>query len=313
MINVLVSMFVTLIFIVTVLAIQADLALLFGVSLDNTSISLVKDILTPIVTAFGGALSGVWVAYKLSQKQSKRDKTDSDYTHLVHSYNALVFQLNDLLVYKRDVILPFCDKQIRAIAIPRTLDAEPVSDRVSHDIIGVAVKHQDFSVSQTVMLAEKSYMNAKKVIQRRNAIHADYIDAIESKGYEIFSVTTLSNIVELYGLNKVCNLYHLTEETISIVDDSIIKLQQALISLDSFIENKFYSIGYPKLSNSNNNNDNHILFNKTQNPVIESMEHLKALVHKSPNYFQFQYSQRLGEITFNKAINTMPLHSAFAV
>ncbi|WP_186592547.1 hypothetical protein [Vibrio cholerae] len=115
MVNVLVSIFVTLIFIVTVLALQADLAALFGVSMNNTSISLIKDVLTPVFTAFGGALSGVLVAYKLSQKQSKKDKMDSDYTHVVQSYNALIFQLNDLLVYKRDVILPYCDKPIRAL------------------------------------------------------------------------------------------------------------------------------------------------------------------------------------------------------
>ena len=314
MVNVLVSIFVTLIFIVTVLAIQADLAALFGASVDSSSISLVKDVLTPIFTAFGGALSGVMVAYKLSQKQSSRDKMDSDYTHVVQSYNALIFQLNDLLVYKRDVILPFCDKPIRAIAIPRTLDAEPVVDRVSNGIVGVAVKYQDFPISQSSMLAEKLYLNAKKVIQRRNSTHAEYIEVIESKGYEIFSVTTLDNVVDLYGLNKVCNLYHLTEETISIVDDSIEKLQEALNKLDHFIDNKFGSAGYPKLSNSNAESYSLTeLKNKTKDSVIKSMEHLKELVRTCPNYCQCKYPQRMGKITFNKAFKTDSQRLAFSV
>ncbi|MCE9849686.1 hypothetical protein LZ626_16505 [Aeromonas allosaccharophila] len=301
MVNVLVSIFVTLIFIVAVLALQADLASLFGVSMNSTSISLVKDVLTPVFTAFGGALSGVMVAYKLSQKQSTRDKMDSDYTHVVQSYNALIFQLNDLLVYKRDVILPFCEKPIRAIAMPRTLDAEPAFDRVSNGIVGVAVKYQDFPMSQSSMLAEKTYLNAKKVIQRRNTIHADYIEAIESNGYEIFSVTTLAYVVELYGLNKVCNLYHLTEETISIVDDSIEKLQEALNKLDRFIEIEFVSAGYPRLSNSDAGGDSMTaLKSRTKGPVIESMEHLKELARSCQNYSQFKYPQKIGKITFNK-------------
>ncbi len=300
MVNVLVSIFVTLIFIVTVLALQADLAALFGVSMNNTSISLIKDVLTPVFTAFGGALSGVLVAYKLSQKQSKKDKMDSDYTHVVQSYNALIFQLNDLLVYKRDVILPYCDKPIRAVSMPRTFDAEPVVDRVSNSIVGVAVKYQEFPVSQLSMLAEKTYLNAKKVIQRRNAIHADYITVIESNGYEIFSVTTLEKIVELYGLNKVCNLYHMTEETISIVDDSIEKIQEALNKLDYFIETKFATAGYPKLSKSDAcGGDLTMLTNRTREPFIKSIEHLKELSRSYPNYFEFRYSQRIGKITFN--------------
>lgn len=287
-------------FIVTVLAVQADLAQLFGVSMSSSSISLIKDVLTPVFTAFGGALSGVMVAYKLSQKQSSRDKMDSDYTHLVQSYNALMFQLNDLLVYKRDVILPFCDKPIRAISIPRTLDAEPVADRVSNGIVGVAVKYQDFPISQLSMLAEKTYLNVKKVIQRRNATHADYIDILESKGYEIFSVTTLESFVEIYGVNKVCNLYHLTEETISIVDESIVKHKEALNKLDSFIATNFGSEGYPKLSNSSTDSNRlAALQNKTKDPFIKSMEHLKELARTFPNYCQCKYPQKMGKITFN--------------
>ncbi|MGR6757259.1 hypothetical protein ACU6QO_05545 [Aeromonas veronii] len=156
-------------------------------------------------------------------------------------------------------------------------------------------------MSQSSMLAEKTYLNAKKVIQRRNTIHADYIEAIESAGYEIFSVMTLAYVVELYGLNKVCNLYHLTEETISIVDDSIEKLQEALNKLDRFIEIEFVSAGYPRLSNSDAGDDSMtVLKSRTKGPVIESIEHLKELARSCQNYYQFKYPQKMGEITFSK-------------
>ncbi|ACP07293.1 hypothetical protein [Vibrio cholerae] len=277
MVLILISVFVNLIFLATLLALQADLSAFLGVEVTKTTLSILKDILIPISTAFFGAAFGAYIAYRLSVRQSKQLERIKEHSVLLSSFYALNAQINDLLDYKLSIIKPNVNDDIRALTIKWCVDVQCVSERV-HDESGyVLAKYSELKVYKQLKRAERTYICAKRLVQRRNDLYDSYRTSLDKEA-KLGENIDLHVIVDKFGYNNLCRLYDTTESMISEIDVAIAELKQALDCLPLCMEKHFPNDQFVNLgSYTKPGFENAILVNSSK-PIISSLKDLQALM-----------------------------------
>ncbi|PMG96610.1 hypothetical protein [Vibrio lentus] len=275
MIVVLISVFVNLIFLASLLALQADLGALLGVEATKTTLSILKDILVPVSTAFFGAAFGAYIAYRLSVRQSKQMERLKEHSVLLSSFYALNAQINDLLDFKLSIIKPNVNDEIRAVTISWCVDVQHVKDQIHNELGYVLAKYREFDVYKSLNRAERSYNRAKKIVQRRNELYDSYRVSLDKEA-KLGSNISLELIVDKFGYNNLCRLYDTTELMVSEVDVAIAELKQALDNLPPCMAKHFPNNQFVNLeSYTRSGYEDALLVNSTK-PKIRSLKDLQA-------------------------------------
>ncbi|HCG5966320.1 TPA: hypothetical protein NJ473_004441 [Vibrio parahaemolyticus] len=277
MVLILISVFVNLIFLAALMALQADLSAFLGVEATKTTLSILKDILIPISTAFFGAAFGAYIAYRLSVRQSKQLERVKEHSVLLSSFYALNAQINDLLDFKLSIIEPNSNDEVRALTINWCVDVQCVSEKV-HDESGyVLAKYGELTVYKQLKRAERAYICAKRLVQRRNDLYDSYRISLDKEA-KLGEGIDFDVIVNKFGYNNLCRLYDTTESMVSQVDVAIAELKQALDDLPQCMNKHFPNDQFVTLSSYTKPGfENAILVNSSK-PKISSLKDLQALM-----------------------------------
>lgn len=242
------SIITTVITVMLILIFQGNISYLFGVEEPSTtSLSVIKDLISPISSSFGGALLGAIGAYKLALRKDVKDEKDDELALLTGAFFVLDSQLNDLVSIKKTNILPYQNKPVRMIDIPTSVSVVSVEQRVPERVFSILTKYRKPIIAESIHIAERRYLNQKAIHGKRNELITSYHDHIERGGVFIFENISLHRACEMFGINNMCQLYSMTEHFISFTDDAIYSLLAAMKDLQDVIETEFSSKAYVKV------------------------------------------------------------------
>ncbi|WP_429225565.1 hypothetical protein [Aeromonas veronii] len=288
MASILVTIITTILTIVLILLFQGEVVRLFGVEESSaTSLSLIKDFLSPITSSFGGALLGAIGAYKLALKKDSKDEKEYELALLTSAFFVLKSQLNDLVSIKKTVILPYQHKPVRMIEIPISVSVVSVEQRVPEKAFAVLTKYKKPNVAEIIHIAERRYLNQKVIHSKRNEIITSYYDHIEREGVYIFEKLTLKKSCDIFGVYNIFQLYSMTENFISFTDDAIYSLLASMRDLQDVIDAEFSSKRYVKVK-FDIATENQPYLDAVVPPRISSIKELLALL-KEVSYEQKMY------------------------
>jgi hypothetical protein len=113
---------------------------LLGISPGQIShFSVLKDLCLPIFSAFGGAVSGAIVAFKLQESRDLHKNNVERNSHLNRTIFSLHMQLTDLLNIKEQMIVPHEQNPLRFLQIlPMVTDdlsSEPIKMEFAQTLI----------------------------------------------------------------------------------------------------------------------------------------------------------------------------------
>jgi hypothetical protein len=278
------SIFLTTIFLLLLIVFQVDIASLFGMSQNPPSaISILKDIAVPLAASFGGAVAGALVAFKLQSNKEERKEKEEELASLNKTMLALEAQLNDLYTIKKSSILPVCKEPLRFVAIQPLAAVEHVSERVDVTFATALIRLKKGTLIQQIRIAEKRYLNVINTLKRRDSAKEHFDSKTLAEGINTFDVYSLQDLYKVVGPNYLAMLYRITEDYISLLDDAITSLWDAMQALE-LVSTEFYKDkGLGKLAYEIDEEKKAIL-TATPKPLIESEVALLKLVgHKSRN------------------------------
>ncbi len=278
------SIFLTTIFLLLLIAFQVDIASLFGLSQNPLSaISILKDIAVPLAASFGGAVAGALVAFKLQNNKEERKEKEAELTSLNKTMLALEAQLNDLYTIKKSSILPVCKEPLRFVAIQPLAAVEHVSERVDVTFSTALIRLKKGTLIQQIRIAEKRYLNVINTLRRRDSAKEHFDGMTLAAGINTFDVYSLQDLYNVVGPNYLAMLYRITEDYISLLDDAITSLWEAMKALESVLNEFYKDKDLGRLAYEIDEEKKAILA-ATPKPLIESeLALLKLVGHKSKN------------------------------
>lgn len=273
---IIISVFVNLIFLVTLLAFQVDLGAFFGVQTNPTTISLLKDLVMPISTAFFGAALGAYLAYKFSIRQMLKIESKKDHSILLNSFYVMSAQINELLDYKVCILKPNYNEKLRATAIMWCLDSGIMKELVNSEVGYVLAKYKELPVYKALTKGQNSYQKSISLIQRRNELYDSYRTSLDKK-VKMGNNIDIHLIVEHFGYNNLCRLYDTTEQMIESVDETIINLKKSLDCIAQTMNKHFPDDEYTNLESFTKPGYEDI-FERCPKPMICNLQELMKIM-----------------------------------
>lgn len=212
------------------LSFKVDIDLLLGAK-DGKTISFLSDIFLPLFSTFVGAALGSFFTYKLQAREKSSDFTAKEVYLLQQTFLALEAQLNDLCSIKKAMIYPYRKNKLRFLSLPITLGLSGVSERIDAEVSKPLIRLRESELLTRVRLAEKSYLNAIVMKSEYEALAREYVTALKANGVDQLDVTSLQRKTKAVGGALIAQLYEIGEGFISIVDDTIIEMLQAMAKL----------------------------------------------------------------------------------
>lgn len=273
---IIISVFVNLVFLVTLLAFQVDLGAFFGVQTNPTTISLLKDLVMPISTAFFGAALGAYLAYKFSIRQMLKIESKKDHSILLNSFYVMSAQINELLDYKVCILKPNYNEKLRATAIMWCLDSGIMKELVNSEVGYVLAKYKELPVYKAMAKGQNSYQKSISLIQRRNELYDSYRTSLDKK-VKMGNNIGIHLIVEHFGYNNLCRLYDTTEQMIESVDETIINLNKSLDCIAQTMNKHFPDDEYTNLESFTKSGYEDI-FERCPKPMICNLQELMKIM-----------------------------------
>lgn len=274
LIAVITSILVSSIFIVLLIYFQANINYLFGVEItDKNSISIVKDIITPLSASLGGASVGALLAFYIQNKKEEKKARESEVMALNLTAFALESQLNDLAMIKKQSVIPLKDSPLRFAQIQPMAALDHVEERVNISFAPALLALKKPDLIQKIKIAEKRYLNVINILKRRDAIKIQVDYATQAAGINIFDKFGLKELYSIIGPNSLALLYRMTEDYILSLDDSIESLMDVGDELSDILLEHYKDVGISKLQLSLPEEEKYIL-NKMPLPVIANEKDL---------------------------------------
>lgn len=275
------SILVTSLFIVLLIAFQVNVGSLFGFGgIKPATISLLKDLITPISASFVGAGGGALLAFYFQNKKEERKLKEDEITAINITLLALQAQLNDVAMIKKLTILPVNKSPMRFLEIQQMVGVYHVSDRINMSFSSPLINLKKASLVQKTMVAEKRYLNVINLQKQRDAIKAQITAATQAAGINIFDKFNLNDLYSIIGPNGLAMIYNITENYISMLDDSIISLYEVLQELSEVMSVHYCDVEAGKLKLTLLDEEVELIEKTPQPIIVDEKDLLTQAGHK---------------------------------
>lgn len=227
------------------LSFQADILLLFGI--DKTSgVSVLSDIVMPLVSTFIGAAAGAVLVYIFQMTIQRNTQEAHDLETLHQGMLALEAQLSDLSTLKRAVVLPVKDRKLRFLEMPGLIGGG-IEARLPADFALPLIRLKADELIMRCRLAERQYSNAIAVRNSFDGLREEYLTRLRSAGIGQMDVTSLRKKFKVAGAEILSQLYTTAEASIELIDSAIEEVSVAVDQLGELIVDNYPKKKYTRL------------------------------------------------------------------
>ncbi len=211
----------------------SDLTLLKIINLSNIII---------VITAFGGALSGAWGAYKLQIYKEKEKREKEKISALNKALFILLRQINAMEIFKRDLAVHIAeDKIVRAFNLPSWKTNSYNDLKFNFEELSFILDTEDLNLLHELFILQECFEQAIETINQRTIFITNKIaPEFELKEIDITSLTA-EKFKKIINANNVNNLVFLTNN----MYEHIYKTREELED----IEKKFFNFAKSQYPN----------------------------------------------------------------
>ncbi|QBF25655.1 hypothetical protein EXN22_08070 [Pseudomonas tructae] len=215
---------------------------------DQVLISYLKDVLGPVFTGFGGASLGALVAYKF-QKIAESDK---DFKESVHALRLVKFQLinklSELVSIKKLSVLPLEDRGHRFVSIGPLPESPAIKEQVDGRILNLLADVEAAEAIQELLLGDQSYFACFENFRERNKALYAFRQRASELGLVSGKGNDFRDLLRALEPGRIMALYSVTENMLSVLDQSIQTLDSALKNVGDALDKKFSVEGNKRVS-----------------------------------------------------------------
>lgn len=222
LITLIVTLIITVCFITGLVAFQFDIANFFGVATGSEpKLSLLKDLFLPFFAALGGAGGGAWVAFRLQESRDKKSALLKNVSLLNHTSYLLILQYSEILMIKKQGMLPYNDDPLRFLSIRSMGNDEAQSEKINMEMAQVLIDLNSPNLALEIAIAEKKYFNIMSMLKKRNALRQLIDERMEENGVMPGGQYFLGFLWKYVGPKYLAEIYDVTEGLIGLIDDAL--------------------------------------------------------------------------------------------
>lgn len=203
--------------------------------------------LTSYIPALATLLAAFYGAKYAFQFQIDKEVEAKRKLDLVNANNAifsLMRMANKLFVYQRDVINVVRESPVRFLELRPTHDMEKEHIKLNIEelyfILNFTLGTEDGSLLGEVIIEEERYRNVIDTINKRSQLHLLEVQPLlESGNFEPGNLYSLTDIEEMLKPRIFGTLVQATENVITLVDETIISIQQTANKLTAVIKKQY--------------------------------------------------------------------------
>ncbi|MND55355.1 hypothetical protein D3C81_819070 [compost metagenome] len=242
--------------------------------LDKNTISLLKDVVGPASTGFGGAIAGAYAAFYFQGYKEKSKEVRDGYRILSMTKLEFLRRIQYLLAIKKNSIDKFKDHEFRFLAVLELPETAKETGVVGLEILDYLLAVKAKTAVHAVLNASHNYEVLFDSMKGRNRTYSGYRDTLNSSSLGRNFKVDFPRVVSVVEPGRILAVYRRTEQALKGIDDVIGSIYAAVLEVENALDGYFEAKGFPVI-------DFDILeegFLKRLPPPFHTEESLKQLI-----------------------------------
>lgn len=198
-----------------------------------SAISLLKDVGGPITAAFGATIAGAFISYRIQGESVRREELRQEARAYNSAISILSLKLNEIVSYKKAMVVPYQNDPLRFITMPSPAIGEPKRERAGQLVSELILEYGSYDLLSDLNVAEEYYLSLMDSLRLRFDMVGRHRDRMEGDVAGAGRRIILEDIVRINGVGATIRLYAFSEGLIEVMDDAISKLSKVILDLSA--------------------------------------------------------------------------------